>query len=39
MVADNLIRTQVELGLDVVGEPAKVAAAPMVQQAAPTDGK
>jgi lysophospholipase L1-like esterase len=39
MVADNLVRTQVELGPDVVGEPAKVAAAPMVQQAAPTDGK
>jgi lysophospholipase L1-like esterase len=36
MVADNLVRTQVELGPDVIG----VAAAPvaMPQQAAPTDG-
>jgi lysophospholipase L1-like esterase len=38
MVADNLIRTQVELGPDIVGEPVKAAAA-VVQQAAPTDGK
>jgi lysophospholipase L1-like esterase len=36
MVADNLVRTQVELGPDVIGEPVK--AAPMPQQAAPTDG-
>jgi hypothetical protein len=37
MVADNLVRTQVELGPDVVGVPVKAAA--VVQQAAPTDGK
>jgi lysophospholipase L1-like esterase len=37
MVADNLVRTQVELGPDVVGAPVKAAA--VVQQAAPTDGK
>jgi lysophospholipase L1-like esterase len=36
MVADNLVRTQVELGPDVVGEPVR--AAMMPQQAAPTDG-
>jgi lysophospholipase L1-like esterase len=36
MVADNLVRTQVELGPDVIGVP--VAAVPMPQQAAPTDG-
>lgn len=36
IVADNLIRTQVELGPDVVGEPLS-AAAPA--QATPTDGK
>jgi lysophospholipase L1-like esterase len=37
IVADNLIRTVVELGPDVIGEPASAAvAAP--QQAAPTDG-
>jgi len=35
IVADNLVRTQVELGPDIVGQPAN-AAAP--QQAAPTDG-
>jgi lysophospholipase L1-like esterase len=34
MVADNLVRTQVELGPDVIGEPAMA----MPQQAAPTDG-
>jgi len=34
MVADNLVRTQVELGPDVIGEPASA----MPQQAAPTDG-
>jgi len=38
MVADNLIRTQVELGPDVIGEPA-VATAAEPKQAAPTDGK
>ena len=38
LVADNLIRTQVELGPDVVGESAKPAE-PVQQQAAPTDGK
>ncbi len=37
MVADNLVRTQVELGPDLVGVPVK--AAIVVQQAAPTDGK
>jgi len=38
LVADNLIRTQVELGPDVIGEP--VAAAPAAPtQAAPTEGK
>lgn len=37
LVADNLIRTQVELGPDVVGQPAAAAVAP--PQAAPTDGK
>jgi len=36
MVADNLVRTQVELGPDVIGVP--VGAAPAPQQAAPTDG-
>jgi len=37
IVADNLVRTQVELGPDVIGEPAAAApAAPM--QAAPTEG-
>jgi len=36
IVADNLVRTQVELGPDVIGVP--VGAAPMPQQAAPTDG-
>jgi len=36
MVADNLVRTLVELGPDVVGVPVTVA--PMPQQAAPTDG-
>jgi len=34
MVADNLVRTQVELGPDVIGEPVSA----MPQQAAPTDG-
>jgi lysophospholipase L1-like esterase len=37
MVADNLIRTQVELGPDVVGEPA--AAAEVPTQTAPTEGQ
>ncbi len=37
IVADNLVRTQVELGPDVVGVPA-AAAATMPTQAAPTDG-
>ncbi|HEY0306828.1 MAG TPA: GDSL-type esterase/lipase family protein [Acidobacteriaceae bacterium] len=38
LVADNLIRTQVELGPDVVGEP--VSAAPTAPvQASPTEGK
>ncbi len=38
LVADNLIRTQVELGPDVVGEPvATTPAAPV--QASPTEGK
>ena len=38
IVADTLIRTQVELGPDVIGEPA--AAAPVAPvQAAPTEGK
>jgi lysophospholipase L1-like esterase len=36
MVADTLVRTQVELGPDVIGVP--VGAAPMPQQAAPTGG-
>jgi len=41
MVADNLVRTLVELGPDVIGEPAGKSVVPMfaVQQAAPTDGK
>jgi lysophospholipase L1-like esterase len=40
MVADNLIRTQVELGPDVKGEPAGKSVVPNFapQQAAPTDG-
>ncbi|MDR3735397.1 MAG: rhamnogalacturonan acetylesterase [Acidobacteriaceae bacterium] len=38
LVADNLIRTQVELGPDVVGEPAKSAPVAPVQ-ASPTEGK
>jgi lysophospholipase L1-like esterase len=37
IVADNLVRTQVELGPDVVGVPASAAVLPT--QAAPTDGK
>lgn len=37
IVADNLIRTQVELGPDVIGQPATTAAVPA--QAAPTDGR
>jgi len=37
MVADNLVRTQVELGPDVIGVP--VSATAMPQQAAPTDGR
>ena len=36
MVADNLVRTQVELGPDVIGVP--VGSTVMPQQAAPTDG-
>ena len=41
MVADNLVRTQVELGPDVVGEVAGKGVVPTFapQQAAPTDGK
>ena len=41
MVADALVRTQVELGPDVIGEPAgkSVVSSFAVQQAAPTDGK
>jgi lysophospholipase L1-like esterase len=41
MVADALVRTQVELGPDVVGEAAGKSVVPSfaVQQAAPTDGK
>jgi len=38
IVADTLIRTQVELGPDVIGEPVAAAAAAPVQ-AAPTEGK
>jgi lysophospholipase L1-like esterase len=40
MVADALVRTQVELGPDVVGEAAGKSVVPSVavQQAAPTDG-
>jgi lysophospholipase L1-like esterase len=38
IVADNLVRTQVELGPDVIGIPIGAAAA-LPQQAAPTDGK
>jgi lysophospholipase L1-like esterase len=38
IVADNLMRTQVELGPDVVGVPIRAASA-VPQQAAPTDGK
>jgi len=37
IVADNLVRTQVELGPDVIGVP--VTASTMPQQAAPTDGR
>ena len=37
IVADNLIRTQVELGPDVIGEPAAATATTPVQ-AAPTEG-
>jgi lysophospholipase L1-like esterase len=41
MVADNLARTQVELGPDVIGEAAGKSVVPSfaTQQAAPTDGK
>jgi len=41
MVADALVRTQVELGPDVVGEAVGKSVVPSfaVQQAAPTDGK
>ncbi len=41
MVADALVRTQVELGPDVVGEAAGKSVVPSfaVQQAAPTDRK
>lgn len=41
IVADNLVRTQVELGPDVVGEAMGKSVVPSfaVQQAAPTDGK
>ena len=41
MIADNLVRTQVELGPDVIGEAAGKSVVPTfaVQQAAPTDGK
>ncbi len=41
MVADALIRTQVELGPDVIGEPAGKSVVPTFapQQASPTDGK
>jgi lysophospholipase L1-like esterase len=41
MVADNLVRTQVELGPDVKGEAAGKSVVPSFapQQAAPTDGK
>jgi len=41
MVADALVRTQVELGPDVIGEAAGKSVVPSftVQQAAPTDGK
>jgi lysophospholipase L1-like esterase len=38
IVADNLVRTQVELGPDVIGVPISAAKA-LPQQAAPTDGK
>ncbi|AEU35412.1 GDSL-type esterase/lipase family protein [Granulicella mallensis] len=38
IVADNLVRTRVELGPDVIGVPAQAAAA-VPTQAAPTDGK
>ena len=38
MVADNLVRTVVELGPDVMGEPASTQIT-MPQQAAPTDGR
>ena len=41
MVADALVRTQVELGPDIVGEAAGKSVVPSfaVQQAAPTDGR
>jgi hypothetical protein len=41
MVVDNLVRTQVELGPDVIGEAAGKSVVPSfaVQQASPTDGK
>jgi lysophospholipase L1-like esterase len=38
LIADNLIRTQVELGPNVIGVPAGNAVEP-IKQAAPTDGK
>jgi lysophospholipase L1-like esterase len=38
MIADNLIRTQVELGPNIIGVPTSSAAEP-IKQAAPTDGK
>ena len=39
MVADNVIRTEVELGPNVKGVPQSEAQTKSVQQAAPTDGK
>ncbi len=41
MVADALVRTQVELGPDVIGEPAGKSVVPSFapKQPAPTDGK
>lgn len=39
MIADNVIRTEVELGPNVVGLPEATTQTPVAQQPAPTDGK
>jgi lysophospholipase L1-like esterase len=39
VIADNVIRTEVELGPNVVGLPEAATQAPVAQQPAPTDGR